>query len=97
MGFLLCAFVQSARGPPLWDECDAQMGDGVDVEPDWDHTAQQASELEVDQRIIWLGAIVVLPTLRGRLRPSPPKPGHTEKLGRLAQRNHLSRPQYAGL
>jgi hypothetical protein len=27
-----------ARGPPLWDACDAQMGDGVegaDVEPNW--------------------------------------------------------------
>lgn len=27
--------ITPARGPTLWCECDAQMGDGVDVEPDW--------------------------------------------------------------
>jgi len=25
-----------ARWPPLWDDCDAQTGDGVQIEPDWD-------------------------------------------------------------
>jgi aconitase B len=25
-----------ARRPPLWDGCDVPMGDGVEVEPDWD-------------------------------------------------------------
>ena len=27
--------ISPARGPPLWDDCDAQAGKGVDVEPDW--------------------------------------------------------------
>jgi hypothetical protein len=26
--------INPARGPPLWDGCNAQMGDGVEVEPD---------------------------------------------------------------
>ncbi len=69
-----------ARGPPLWDGCDAQMGDGVEVEPDWDDAAQLVPDFEVDQRIRWWGvATAVWPTLRGRLRPSPPETGHTEK------------------
>jgi hypothetical protein len=42
-----------ARGPPLWDECDAQMSDGVEVEPDWDMAAQPAPDYEVAQRINW--------------------------------------------
>ena len=40
-----------ARGPPLWDECDAQMGQGVEVEPDWDLAAQPAPDDEIDQRV----------------------------------------------
>ena len=28
--------ITPARGPPLWDGCDAQTGVGVDVAPDWD-------------------------------------------------------------
>jgi hypothetical protein len=28
--------ITPARGPPLWDGCDAPMGEGVEVEPDWD-------------------------------------------------------------
>ena len=46
--------ITPARGPPLWDECDAQMGDGVegaDVEPNWDEAAQPAPDFEVDQRV----------------------------------------------
>lgn len=43
--------ITPARGPPLWDECDAQMGDGVDVEPDWDDAAQPELHEEADQRI----------------------------------------------
>ena len=31
-----------ARGPPLWDDCDAQTNDGVHIEPDWDLAAQPA-------------------------------------------------------
>jgi hypothetical protein len=43
-----------ARGPPLWDDCDAQMDDGAQIEPaDWDLAAQPAPDYEVDQRINW--------------------------------------------
>ena len=42
-----------ARGPPLWDECDARMGERVEVEPDWRPAAQPAPNYEVDQRINW--------------------------------------------
>lgn len=42
------------RGPPLWDACDdAQMGEGVDVEPDWDEAIQAGPEDDVDQRVSW--------------------------------------------
>jgi hypothetical protein len=37
----------------MWDGCDAQMVDGVDVAPDWDEAAQPAPDFEVDQRICW--------------------------------------------
>jgi hypothetical protein len=43
-----------ARGPPLWDDCDAQMDDGAQIEPaDWDLAAQAPPDYEVDQRINW--------------------------------------------
>ena len=42
-----------ARGPPLWDDCDAQRGEDVEVEPDWDLAAQPAPDLDVDQRVNW--------------------------------------------
>ena len=42
-----------ARGPPLWDDCDAQMDDGMQIEPDWDLSAQPAPDYEGDQRINW--------------------------------------------
>ena len=45
--------ITPARGPPLWDGCDAQMGDGVEVAPDWDEAAQVAPDFEVDQRVSW--------------------------------------------
>ena len=45
--------ISPARGPPLWDDCDAQTVEGVAVEPDWDLAAQLAPEYEVDQRISW--------------------------------------------
>ena len=46
--------ISPARGPPLWDDCDAQMGDGAQIEPtDWDLAAQPAPDFEVDQRINW--------------------------------------------
>ena len=45
--------ITPARGPPLWDGCDVPMGDGVEVEPDWDEAALPAPDFEVDQRISW--------------------------------------------
>jgi hypothetical protein len=45
--------ISPARGPPLWDDCDAQTGDGVQIEPDRDLAAQPAPDYEVDQRINW--------------------------------------------
>jgi hypothetical protein len=43
--------IAPARGPPLWDDCDAQAGEGTQIEPDWDLAAQPAPDYEVDQRI----------------------------------------------
>ena len=38
--------ITAARGPPLWDDCDAHMDDGAQIEPqwaaDWDGAAQPA-------------------------------------------------------
>jgi hypothetical protein len=46
--------IAPARGPPLWDDCDAQTDDGAQNEPaDWDLAAQPAPDYEVDQRINW--------------------------------------------
>ena len=46
--------ITPARGPPLWDACDAQdMGEGVECEPDWDLAAQAAPDYQVDQRTGW--------------------------------------------
>jgi hypothetical protein len=49
--------ISPARGPPLWDDCDAHVGEGVAAEPDWatdwDGAAQPAPDHEVDQRINW--------------------------------------------
>jgi hypothetical protein len=45
--------ISPARGPPLWDDCDAQTDDGVHIEPDWDLAAQPAPDFEVDQRVNW--------------------------------------------
>ena len=44
-----------ARGPPLWDECDAdaQRGEDDQIEPDWDLAGQPTLDYEVDQRISW--------------------------------------------
>ena len=45
--------ISPARGPPLWEDCDAQMDDGVHIEPDWDLAAQPAPDYEADQRVNW--------------------------------------------
>jgi len=42
-----------ARGPPMWENCDAQTVEGAEVEPDWDLAAQAAPDYEVDQRVNW--------------------------------------------
>ena len=45
--------IAPARGPPLWEDCGAQMDDGVQAEPDWDMAAQPVPDYELDQRINW--------------------------------------------
>jgi hypothetical protein len=45
--------IAPARGPPLWDDGDAQAGEGSQVGPDWDIAPQPAPDFEVDQRIRW--------------------------------------------
>ena len=45
--------ITPARGPPLWDGCDAQIGEGVELEPDGDEAAQLAPDFEADQRVSW--------------------------------------------
>jgi hypothetical protein len=45
--------IAPARGPPLWEGCDAQVDDGVQSEPDWDLAAQPAPDFEADQRVNW--------------------------------------------
>jgi hypothetical protein len=45
--------ISPARGPPLWDDCDAQTDEGVHIEPDWDHGAQPTPDFEVDHRVSW--------------------------------------------
>jgi len=44
-----------ARGPPLWDGCeaDAQRGESAQIEQDWDLAGQPAPDYEVDQRVSW--------------------------------------------
>ena len=49
--------ISPPRGPPMWEDCDAQMGEGAQVEPDWANdwagAAQPAPDYELDQRINW--------------------------------------------
>jgi hypothetical protein len=45
--------ITPARGPPLWDECDAPLDEGVQALPDWDLAAQPAPDYQVDQRVSW--------------------------------------------
>jgi hypothetical protein len=49
--------ITPARGPPVWEECDAQTGEGIEVEPDWsadwDGAAQPAPDYEVDRQVNW--------------------------------------------
>jgi hypothetical protein len=45
--------ITPAGGPPLWDEIDAQVDEGVNGEPDWVLAAQPAPDFDVDQRVNW--------------------------------------------
>jgi len=46
--------ISPARGPPLWEDCgDAQMGESVQTEPDWDLATQPAPDFDADQRVNW--------------------------------------------
>ena len=45
--------ISPARGPPLWDDCDAQVGEGTQIEPDWDLASQPSPDFDVDQRVNW--------------------------------------------
>lgn len=46
--------ITPARGPPLWEDCDALAGDGVQGEPeDWGKTAQPAPDDDGDQSVNW--------------------------------------------
>jgi hypothetical protein len=45
--------IAPARGPPLWEDCDAWAGEGSQIGQDWDLAAQPAPDYEVDQRINW--------------------------------------------
>ena len=64
------------RKPPLWDDGDAQVDDGVQIEPtDWDLAAQPAPDFEVDQRINWCPGKTVTQT-RWRVAMRPAYPAH---------------------
>lgn len=43
--------VSPARGPLLWEVCDAQVGEGTQVVPDWDLATQPAPDYGVDWRV----------------------------------------------
>ena len=45
--------IAPARGPPLREDCDAQVADGVQFEPHWDLAVQPALDYEADQRVNW--------------------------------------------
>jgi hypothetical protein len=45
--------ITPAGGPSLWHGCDAPIGEGVEVAPNWDEVAQPAPDFEADQRISW--------------------------------------------
>ena len=49
--------IAPARGPPLWEDGDAQVDDAAQIESDWatdwDGAAQPAPDFDVDQRVSW--------------------------------------------
>ena len=40
--------ITPARGPPLSDDCDAPVNEGVGALPDWDMAAQPAPDYQVE-------------------------------------------------
>jgi hypothetical protein len=45
--------ISPARGPPLWESCDALAGEGSQIGSDWDLAAQPTPDYEVDQGVSW--------------------------------------------
>lgn len=45
--------IAPARGPPLWEDCDAPVGEGIESVPDWDLAGQPAPDCEVDRQVNW--------------------------------------------
>ena len=45
--------ISQPRGPPMWEDGDAQTGEGIQIDPDWDLAGQPAPDYEVDQRSNW--------------------------------------------
>jgi hypothetical protein len=43
--------ISPSRGPSLREDCEVQIGEGVEVEPGWDLVAQSAPDFDVDQRV----------------------------------------------
>ena len=50
---LAAPHIAPARGLPLWEDGDAQVDDGLQIEADWDMAAQPAPDYCVDQRVNW--------------------------------------------
>lgn len=45
--------ISPARGPPLWEDCDAQAGEAAQIEPDCHLAAQPTPDYEVDRQVNW--------------------------------------------
>ena len=45
--------ISPARGPPLWEDCDAQADEAAQIEPDWDLEAQPTPDYELDSQVNW--------------------------------------------
>jgi hypothetical protein len=43
--------ISQACGAPMREDCDEQVGEDVQIEPDWDLVGQPAINHELDQRI----------------------------------------------
>jgi hypothetical protein len=63
--------IAPSRVPPLWEGCDAPVGEGIESEPDWDLAGQPAPDYEVDQRINWRLGEAAIQTRYGRAACAP--------------------------